>query len=70
MSPDYLVLVRYEDADTFCGAIATKAHDTLLGLDDLRFANAAAGISVSRFGAQTSIPSLAEVRQLLDEYKK
>ena len=56
--------------DTFCGAIATRADKDLLDLDALRFANAAAGISVSRFGAQPSIPTLAEVESLLNESKK
>lgn len=56
--------------DTFCGAIATRADKALLDLDDLRFANAAAGISVTRFGAQPSIPTLAEVEALLNESKK
>lgn len=56
--------------DTFCGAIATKANKALLDLDALRFANAAAGISVSRFGAQPSIPTLKEVERLLNESKK
>lgn len=56
--------------DTFCGAIATKADGATLDLDALRFANAAAGISVSRFGAQPSIPTLKEVEKLLNESKK
>lgn len=56
--------------DTFCGAIATKADKALLDLDALRFANAAAGISVSRYGAQPSIPTLSEVERLLNECKK
>ena len=56
--------------DTFCGAIATKANGATLDLDALRFANAAAGISVSRFGAQPSIPTLKEVERLLNECKK
>ncbi len=51
--------------DTFNGALAVGLAEgrTLEGA--LRFANAAAGLSVTRIGAQASIPSRKEVDQLL-----
>ncbi|HEX4165115.1 MAG TPA: ribokinase [Bryobacteraceae bacterium] len=51
--------------DTFNGALAfALSHNTPL-LEAARFANAAAAISVTRHGAQSSIPDLSEVRSLL-----
>ncbi|WP_025820186.1 ribokinase [Shewanella marina] len=51
--------------DTFNGALLTGLQNDLALTDAIRFAHAAAAISVTRFGAQTSIPTLAEVEQFL-----
>lgn len=51
--------------DTFNGALLTGLQNGLVLTDAIRFAHAAAAISVTRFGAQTSIPTLAEVEQFL-----
>ena len=52
--------------DTFCGAFAVSIlrgdHD-IIGA--VRFANAAGALSVTRQGAQTSIPLLKDIEQLL-----
>jgi ribokinase len=52
--------------DTFCGAFAVSI---LSGNRDIvgavRFANAAGALSVTRQGAQTSIPEVTEIEQLL-----
>ncbi|MCK5464668.1 MAG: ribokinase, partial [Bacteroidales bacterium] len=52
--------------DTFCGAFAVSI---LNGEQDIisavRFANAAGALSVTRQGAQTSIPDVKEINQLL-----
>jgi len=52
--------------DTFCGAFAVSI---LNGEQDIisavRFANAAGALSVTRQGAQTSIPGLEDINQLL-----
>lgn len=53
--------------DTFCGALAAML-DRGLNSNTLQFANAAAAISVTRTGAQTSIPSKNEVDVFLKEY--
>ncbi|MDX2180189.1 MAG: ribokinase [Bryobacteraceae bacterium] len=51
--------------DTFNGALAVAlAHGTLMP-EALRFANAAAAITVTRRGAQPSMPSRREVMELL-----
>lgn len=51
--------------DTFNGALAVALGEDLALEDAVRFANAAGSISVTRLGAQTSIPSRAEVEKLL-----
>ncbi len=53
--------------DTFNAALAVALVDGLGMPDALRFANAAAAISVTRAGAQTSTPARAEVESLLAE---
>lgn len=47
--------------DTFNGALVTGLLEDLPLESAIKFAHAAAAISVTRFGAQTSIPSRAEV---------
>jgi ribokinase len=53
--------------DTFCGAFAvsilSRDQDIITAV---RFANAAGALSVTRQGAQTSIPGLKDIEQLLD----
>jgi len=53
--------------DTFCGAFAvsilTRDEDIISAV---RFSNAAGALSVTRQGAQTSIPGLKDIEQLLD----
>lgn len=51
--------------DTFNGALAVALAEGKPWPDALRFANAAAALSVTRKGAQTSIPSRAEVDRML-----
>ena len=52
--------------DTFCGAFAvsilTRDQDIITAV---RFANAAGALSVTRQGAQTSIPEVKEIEQFL-----
>jgi len=51
--------------DTFCGALAVACTNAKLDAEALKFANAAAAISVTRMGAQPSIPKLEEVYEFL-----
>lgn len=51
--------------DTFNGALAVAFQEDQPLESALRFANAAAALSVTRFGAQTSAPSREEVNALL-----
>jgi ribokinase len=51
--------------DVFNGALAVALSEGVALADALRFANAAAAISVTRSGAQTSIPNRGEVENLL-----
>ena len=50
--------------DTFNGALAVALSEEMPVADAIRFANAAA-ISVTRKGAQTSVPTREEVDALL-----
>jgi ribokinase len=65
--PAFPVEVRDTTAagDTFNGALAVALAEGRPMPDALRFANAAAALSVTRAGAQTSIPGRAEVDALL-----
>ena len=57
--------------DIFNGALSVAiAEDKMDLLNCVRFANAAAAISVTRFGAQPSAPKRKEIEQLLGKYKK
>lgn len=47
--------------DTFCGALAVKISEGCKLEEAVLFANMAAAISVTRFGAQSSIPTKEEV---------
>jgi ribokinase len=47
--------------DTFNGALAVALAEGRSVGDAITFANAAASLSVTRFGAQASIPSRADV---------
>ncbi|WP_163391090.1 ribokinase [Enterovibrio norvegicus] len=51
--------------DTFNGALVTGLLEAMPLESAIKFAHAAAAISVTRFGAQTSIPSRAEVDTFL-----
>lgn len=51
--------------DTFNGALAVALAEGKAVPEALRFANAAAALSVTRLGAQASIPSREEVEQFL-----
>jgi ribokinase len=55
--------------DTFNAALAVALAEDAAMEDALRFANAAAAISVTRPGAQTSAPSRAEVESLLKQVR-
>jgi ribokinase len=54
--------------DTFNGALAVALAEGRPLAEAMRFANAAAAISVTRPGAQASIPSRADVDALLDRH--
>ncbi|USH04494.1 ribokinase [Grimontia kaedaensis] len=56
--------------DTFNGAFVTGLMESMLLESAIRFAHAAAAIAVTRFGAQTSIPSREEVDAFLRENRK
>lgn len=51
--------------DTFCGGLLVKLAEGASMQDAVRFASAAAGIAVTRRGAQVSIPNRSEVDKLL-----
>jgi ribokinase len=51
--------------DAFNGAFATGLMMNLVPVESARFASAAAAISVTRAGAQPSMPAIGEVEQLL-----
>jgi len=51
--------------DTFCGALAVSYAGRYLTAGDLRLANAAAAIAVTRPGATTSIPTADEVARFI-----
>lgn len=53
--------------DTFNAALAVALSEDRDIADALRFANAAAAISVTRMGAQASVPSRAEVDEFLSQ---
>ena len=53
--------------DTFNGALVTGLLEDMPMECAIKFAHAAAAISVTRFGAQTSIPSRAETDAFLTE---
>ena len=53
--------------DVFNAALAVALAEDRPITEALRFANAAAAISVTRMGAQASIPTRAEVDQLLQK---
>ncbi|MFA6438799.1 MAG: ribokinase [Bacteriovoracaceae bacterium] len=53
--------------DTFNGALAVELANGSTIRDAVRFANAAAAVSVTRIGAQSSVPSRNEVERLLSE---
>ncbi|QFI54768.1 ribokinase [Aeromonas simiae] len=54
--------------DTFNGALLAEQLRGASMPEAIRFAHAAAALSVTRFGAQSSIPHLAEVRAFLKEH--
>lgn len=53
--------------DTFNAAIAVGLAEEKSIEDAIRFANAASGLAVSRKGAQTSVPSRAEVEKFIND---
>ncbi|PLV58294.1 ribokinase [Thermotoga sp. KOL6] len=55
--------------DVFNGAFAVAISEGKDTESAIKFANAAAAISVTRYGAQTSIPKREEVENLLNEVK-
>jgi len=52
--------------DTFCGAVAAEYMRGNEWSEILKFASAAAAISVTRMGAQPSIPNQSEIREFLN----
>jgi ribokinase len=55
--------------DVFNGALAVALGEDRPLLDAVRFANAAAAISVTRFGAQPSAPARVEVESFLKQHR-
>jgi len=53
--------------DVYCGALATARVEGMPVLEAVRFASAAAAISVTRLGAQPSIPKREEIEGFLSE---
>ena len=53
--------------DTFCGAFAVARVEGKSTPEAIRFANAAAALSVTRMGAQPSIPKRSEIEAFLKE---
>ena len=51
--------------DTFNGALAVALAEGMPMHDAVRFANAAGALSVTRMGAQPSVPSRDEIEKLL-----
>ena len=66
-APGFAVIARDTTAagDTFNAALAVALAEDKPVTEALRFANAAAAISVTRMGAQASIPTRAEVLSFL-----
>ena len=69
-SPAFAVSARDATAagDVFNGALAVALAEDQSIAGALRFANGAAAISVTRSGAQTSVPARAEVDEFLSRY--
>lgn len=55
--------------DVFCGALAVSLSEGKTIFEAVRFASAASAISVTRLGAQPSIPSRKEIDEFLYSYK-
>lgn len=55
--------------DVFAGSLAVALVEGRSLLDGVRFASAAAAITVTRLGAQTSIPSRAEIEAFLADFQ-
>jgi len=53
--------------DTFCGGLIAKLSEGMNMKDAIRYAAAAAGLSTTKAGAVPSIPTSAEVEQLLNK---
>lgn len=51
--------------DTFCGAFAARLNEGASFEDALRYGNAAGALSVTKHGAQPSIPTRADVQKVL-----
>jgi len=54
--------------DTFCGALGAGLLEGMPYLEAVRFASAAAALSVSRLGAQPSIPFRPEIKHFLTQH--
>lgn len=56
--------------DTYCGALAVGISNNIELTEAIRFATAAAAISVTKLGAQSSIPDRNEIETFINEHKK
>jgi ribokinase len=56
--------------DTFNGTLAVALSQGKEMREAVRFANAAAALSVAKLGAQPSIPTLAEITHMMENYRK
>jgi ribokinase len=55
--------------DTYCGALAVALTEGRTISDAIKFANAAAAISVTRLGAQPSIPNRKEIDEFMEDHR-
>jgi ribokinase len=55
--------------DTFIGALATTITKNMPISECVKTANAAAAITVTRFGAQNAMPTLTETKEFIDSYE-
>ena len=54
--------------DVFCGSLAVALSEKMTLRDAMKFASAASAVSVTRLGAQPSVPSRNETDEFLSSY--
>ncbi len=56
--------------DTYCGVLAVKLSEGKSIIDAVRFATAASALTVTKNGAQPSIPQIIEINQFISDNKQ